>query len=132
MSGPDAVVTLDRVTVRYGAQRALDDVTLTLPPGAVGLLGPNGAGKSSLLKAVLGLVPPTKGRVQVFGLDVAGQSRQIRARVGYMPENDAHIPGMNAVTFVAYCGELAGLPRADAMQRAHESLFYVGLGEARY
>ena len=49
-----------------------------------------------------------------------------------MPENDAHIPGMNAVSFVAYCGELSGLPRADAMQRAHEVLFYVGLGEARY
>ena len=49
-----------------------------------------------------------------------------------MPENDAHIPGMNAVSFVAYCGELAGLPRVDAMQRAHEVLFYVGLGEARY
>ena len=49
-----------------------------------------------------------------------------------MPESDAHIPGMNAVSFVAYCGELAGLPRADAMQRAHEVLFYVGLGEARY
>jgi ABC-2 type transport system ATP-binding protein len=49
-----------------------------------------------------------------------------------MPETDAHIPGMNAVSFVAYCGELAGLPRSDAMQRAHEVLFYVGLGEARY
>jgi ABC-2 type transport system ATP-binding protein len=49
-----------------------------------------------------------------------------------MPENDSHIPRMNAVAFVAYCGELAGLPRADAMQRAHEVLYYVGLGEARY
>jgi ABC-2 type transport system ATP-binding protein len=49
-----------------------------------------------------------------------------------MPENDGHIPGMNAVSFVAYCAELSGLPRADAMQRAHEVLFYVGLGEARY
>jgi len=56
----------------------------------------------------------------------------IRARIGYMPESDAHIPGMSAVAFVAYCGELAGLPRADAMQRAHEVLYYVGLGEARY
>ena len=56
----------------------------------------------------------------------------IRARVGYVPESDAHIPGMNAVSFVAYCGELAGLPRVDAVQRAHEVLFYVGLGEARY
>ena len=49
-----------------------------------------------------------------------------------MPETDGHIPGMNAVTFVAYCGELAGLPAVDAMQRAHEVLYYVGLGEARY
>jgi ABC-2 type transport system ATP-binding protein len=49
-----------------------------------------------------------------------------------MPESDAHIPGMNAVSFVAYCGQLAGLPAVDAMQRAHEVLYYVGLGEARY
>src|SRR6202042_1324613 len=56
----------------------------------------------------------------------------IRRRIGYMPESDAHIPGMNAVSFVAYCGELAGLPRVDPMHRAHEVRFYVGLGEARY
>jgi len=49
-----------------------------------------------------------------------------------MPESDAHIPGMNAVSFVGYCGQLAGLPAVDAMQRAHEVLYYVGLGEARY
>src|SRR5207245_1422643 len=70
--------------------------------------------------------------MRVLGLDVAEAPLDIRARVGYMPESDAHIPGMNAVSFVAYCGELAGLPRVDAMQRAHEVLFYVGLGEARY
>ena len=49
-----------------------------------------------------------------------------------MPESDSHIPGMNAVSFVAYCGQLSGLPAVDAMQRAHEVLYYVGLGEARY
>jgi ABC-2 type transport system ATP-binding protein len=70
--------------------------------------------------------------MRVLGLDVARAPLEIRTRVGYMPESDAHIPGMNAVSFVAYCGELAGLPRVDAMQRAHEVLFYVGLGEARY
>jgi ABC-2 type transport system ATP-binding protein len=68
----------------------------------------------------------------VLGLDVAASPLGVRSRVGYMPETDGHIPGMNAVSFVAFCGELAGLPRADAMQRAHEVLFYVGLGEARY
>ena len=85
-----------------------------------------------MLKALLGFIVPERGRMRVLGLDVAESPLEIRARVGYMPESDAHIPGMNAVSFVAYCGELAGLPRVDAMQRAHEVLFYVGLGEARY
>ena len=127
-----AVVTLENVTVMYGANAALRGVTTSFPGGAVGLLGPNGAGKSTMIKALLGFVVPTTGRMRVLGLDVAAAPLEIRARVGYMPESDAHIPGMNAVSFVAYCGELAGLPRVDAMQRAHEMLFYVGLGEARY
>ena len=96
------------------------------------MLGPNGAGKSTLIKTLLGFVVPDRGRMHVLGLDVARAPLDIRARVGYVPESDAHIPGMNAVSFVAYCGELAGLPRVDAVQRAHEVLFYVGLGEARY
>ena len=126
------VVTLDRVTVSYASHTALQDVSATFAAGAVGLLGPNGAGKSTMIKSLLGFMVPTTGRMQVLGLDVATSPLEIRARVGYMPESDAHIPGMNAVSFVAYCGELAGLPRVDAMQRAHEVLFYVGLGEARY
>ena len=123
---------LEQVTVRYGLQDALRDVAVAFEPGAVGLLGPNGAGKSTMLKALLGFVKPTTGRMRVLGLDVASSPLQIRARLGYMPESDGHIPGMNAVSFVAYCGQLAGLPRSDAMQRAHEVLYYVGLGEARY
>ncbi len=116
---PATVVSLEGVSARFGR-------------GAVGLLGPNGAGKSTMIKALLGFLAPLRGRMQVLGLDVAVAPLQIRSRIGYMPESDAHIPGMNAVSFVAYCGELAGLPRVDAMQRAHEVLFYVGLGEARY
>ena len=127
-----AVVALDAVTVTYGRNQALHDVTSSFAAGAVGLLGPNGAGKSTMIKALLGFIVPERGRMRVLGLDVAESPLEIRARVGYMPESDAHIPGMNAVSFVAYCGELAGLPRVDAMQRAHEVLFYVGLGEARY
>jgi ABC-2 type transport system ATP-binding protein len=126
------IVDLEGVSVRYGKNAALRDVSVSLPSGAVGLLGPNGAGKSTLLKSVLGLLVPERGRLRVLGLDVRHSPLQVRRRIGYMPESDAHIPGMNAVAFVAYCGELAGLPRADAMQRAHEVLYYVGLGEARY
>jgi ABC-2 type transport system ATP-binding protein len=85
-----------------------------------------------MLKALLGFIKPDEGRMHVLGLDVAERPMEIRARIGYMPETDGHIPGMNAVSFVAYCGQLAGLPVDDAMQRAHEVLYYVGLGEARY
>jgi ABC-2 type transport system ATP-binding protein len=126
------VVHLDAVTVIFGANQALKEVSARFNPGAVGLLGPNGAGKSTMLKTLLGFIKPTHGRMTVLGLDVAERPMEIRARIGYMPESDAHIPGMNAVSFVAYCGQLAGLPAVDAMQRAHEVLYYVGLGEARY
>jgi ABC-2 type transport system ATP-binding protein len=128
----EPVVSLDRVTVAYGANAALREVTASFGAGAVGLLGPNGAGKSTMIKSLLGFVAPTAGQMRVLGLDVRTSPLEIRARIGYMPESDAHIPGMNAVSFVGYCGELAGLPRVDAIQRAHEVLFYVGLGEARY
>jgi len=127
-----AVVALDGVTVIYGKNQALKNVTARFAKGAVGLLGPNGAGKSTMLKALLGFVKPDQGRMTVLDMNVADAPLAIRARIGYMPETDAHIPGMNAVTFVAYCGQLAGLPAVDAMQRAHEVLYYVGLGEARY
>src|SRR5713101_5517628 len=117
---PASAVSLDRVTVSYGKNPALREVSAVFPTGAVGLLGPNGAGKSTMLKALLGFIPPTNGRLEVLGLDVAHKPLEVRAKLGYMPETDGHIPGMNAVTFVAYAAELAGLPKADAMQRAHE------------
>jgi ABC-2 type transport system ATP-binding protein len=126
------VVQAERLSVRYGKNVALNEVTAVFPAGAVGLLGPNGAGKSTLLKALLGFLTPERGSMKVLGLDVSAAALEIRERIGYMPESDAHIPGMNAVSFVAYCGQLSGLPAVDAMQRAHEVLYYVGLGEARY
>ena len=127
-----SVVDLEGVNVHYAKNWALRDVTASFPTGAVGLLGPNGAGKSTLIKVVLGLLPPEGGQMRVLGLDVKRAPLQIRSRIGYMPESDTHFPQMNAVSFVAYCGELSGLPPADAMQHEHEVLYYVGLGEARY
>jgi ABC-2 type transport system ATP-binding protein len=126
------VIETQELSKVFGQQRALDGVNLQVAPGAIGLLGPNGAGKSTMLKSLLGFLTPTGGKLEVLGLDVATRPLDIRAKLGYMPENDGHIPGMNAVTFVGYCAQLSGLPKADAMQRAHEVLFYVGLGEARY
>lgn len=127
-----AVATLTNLTVRYGQKTAVSDLTAEIPEGAVGLLGPNGAGKTTLLKTLLGFLRPAGGQAEVLGLDASRQGLQIRQRIGLMPEVDCHIPGMNAVTFVAYAGELAGLPAGQALARAHEVLEYCALGEARY
>jgi len=127
-----AVATISNLTVRYGAKTAVADLTAEVPEGCVGLLGPNGAGKTTLIKTLLGFLKPASGQAEVLGLDVARQGINIRQRIGLMPETDCHIPGMNAVTFVAYAGELAGMPAASALARAHEVLEYCGLGEARY
>jgi ABC-2 type transport system ATP-binding protein len=116
---------------RYGQHHALRGLTLSLPTGTVGLLGPNGAGKSTLLKVLLGLLP-FEGSAAVLGHDVRKEPLSIRAHVGYMPERDCHLLGMTAVELCAYAAELSGLPPTDAMQRAHSTLEFVGLGDKRY
>jgi ABC-2 type transport system ATP-binding protein len=119
-------------TVRYGHFTAVSNLTVNIPTGCVGLLGPNGAGKTTLLKTMLGFITPSEGTATILGKDVVRQSKEIRQIVGLMPEQDCHIPGMTAVMFVAYAGELAGMPKDQALRRAHEVLEYCGLGEARY
>lgn len=126
------LIDLKHLTVDYGPLTALQGVSLQIGTGATGLLGPNGAGKSTLIKTILGFIQPVEGTAHVFGYSTVDEPLEIRRRTGYMPENDCHIPGMNAVSFVAYAAELCGMKKADAMQRAHETLYYVGLGEARY
>ena len=126
------VAEIRNLTVRYGSFTALSDFSVDIPEGAVGLLGPNGAGKTTLIKALLGFVPPASGSATVLGLDVKRDDLRIRQKIGLMPEQDCHIPGMSAVQFVAYAGELAGMPPEQAIRRAHEVLEYCGLGEARY
>lgn len=125
-------VQIHHIHFSYGPIKALDDVSLSLDGGAVGLLGPNGAGKTTLIKILLGFLRPEKGDGRVLGYNIISEQRKLRQFVGYMPEDDCFLPGMDAVTFTAFFGELAGMPRQEAMKRAHEVLFYVGLGEARY
>ena len=118
--------------MRFGQRDILRDLNITLAARAIGLLGPNGAGKSTLIQTLLGFCPPASGTARIFGHDIRGQQGRIRTLVGYMPESDAFIGNMTAVSFVRMMGELSGLPAAAALERAHEVLFYVGLGEARY
>jgi ABC-2 type transport system ATP-binding protein len=127
-----AVIELSGLSVRFGKREILKDLRAALSGHALGLLGPNGAGKSTLIQTLLGFCPIAGGTARIFGQDIRHHLRQIRAQIGYMPENDAFIADMTAVTFVRMMGELSGLPAEAALERAHEVLFYVGLGEARY
>ena len=126
------VIELDGLQVRLGNRIILDRLTGALSGKCIGLLGPNGSGKSTLINTLLGFYCPEAGCARIFGKDVQGNLRELRAQIGYMPESDAFIADMTGVRFVRYMAEISGLPAREAMERAHEAFFYVGLGEARY
>ncbi len=126
------ILETNSLTKRYGRITALEGVSLAVQPGVVGLLGPNGAGKSTLISVLLGQTPASSGSATVLGLDFRRRQRSIRRRVGLVPENDCLIPGMSGTGYVYFAGRIAGMSHADAMQRAHEVLDYVGMEEARY
>jgi ABC-2 type transport system ATP-binding protein len=123
---------LQGITKTYGPITALRDLSVDIPPGAVGLLGPNGSGKTTLIRTLLGLIPFDAGQGRVLGMDIRARRLDIRQAVGFVPEDECLFPAVAGIEFVAYAGELGGMAAKDAMQRAHEVLDYVGLGEARY
>jgi ABC-2 type transport system ATP-binding protein len=126
------VIDLHGLSVAFGRRPILKNLRGDLRGRAIGLLGPNGAGKTTLIHTLLGFHPPSAGTAQIFGYDIIDQAKQIKSLIGYMPERDSFIAKMTAVHFVRLMGELSGLPPEAALERAHEALFYVGLGESRY
>src|SRR5690349_2432302 len=127
-----AVIDLHGLSVAFGRRPILKNLRGDLRGKAIGLLGPNGAGKTTLIHTLLGFHQPSAGTAEIFGYDIVDQAKKIRALIGYMPERDSFIAKMTAVHFVRLMAELSGLPPGVALERAHEALFYVGLGEARY
>ena len=127
-----ALIELKDVEVHYGDFKALDGISCTIEGGTVGLLGPNGAGKSTLMKTLLGFNRASAGEVTLLGHTMPQGALQIRQELGYMPEKEVVSPNVSAVSFLTYVGRLFGMVRVDAMERTHEVLNYVGLGENRY
>jgi ABC-2 type transport system ATP-binding protein len=126
------VIDLHGLSVAFGRRQILKNLRGDFRGKAIGLLGPNGAGKTTLIHTLLGFHQPSAGTAQIFGQDITVDAKEIKSLVGYMPERDSFIAKMSAVHFVRLMGELSGLPPEAALERAHEALFYVGLGEARY
>jgi len=127
-----SVIQLDGLSVTFGGRPILRELRGELRGRAIGLLGPNGAGKTTLIHTLLGFHSPSFGTAHIFGRDIRSEAKQIRTQIGYMPERDSFIANMSCVHFVRLMAELSGLPAEAALERAHEVLFYVGLGEARY
>ncbi|MEA2069705.1 MAG: ABC transporter ATP-binding protein [Asgard group archaeon] len=138
MTDNEEIIHVENISKRFGnpsnpnSVLALDNISFSMTAGANALLGPNGAGKSTLIKILLGYISADSGSAQLMGYDIFKEGKKIRERIGYMPEHFCLIPGLNAVKQVALLGKIAGLPNAEAMQRSHETLEYVGLHEARY
>jgi ABC-2 type transport system ATP-binding protein len=128
----DLLIDLRGITKDYGRLRALDAVDLRIRPGITGLLGPNGAGKSTLIKAIIGLVRLTSGSGTVLGFEIGRDAREIRARLGYMPEDDCYIGGIAGVEMARFMARLSGLPSLEALRRSHEILDFCGIEEERY
>jgi len=126
------IIELEGLGVTLGGRKILEGLKCSLSGRSIGLLGPNGAGKSTLINTLLGFYPAAAGTARVFGRDIRTEIKQIRRLAGYMPESECFIARMTAVSFVRLMAELSGLPSEAALERAHEALFYVGLGEARY
>lgn len=126
------LIELDRISKRFGAFHALRDVSLSVSNGVTGLLGPNGAGKSTLIKILLGLLRPTSGSGKLLGFEIGRQAREIRANVGYMPEDDCFLYGLSGVEAVQFSAQLSGLPSLEGLRRAHEILDFCGLAQERY
>lgn len=127
-----SVIELEQLSVTFGKRPILKSLSGALGGRAIGLLGPNGAGKTTLIHTLLGFYAPTSGTARILGQDITSDAKRVRSMIGYMPESDSFIAKMSCVQFVRLMAELSGVPAHQALERAHEALFYVGLGEARY
>jgi ABC-2 type transport system ATP-binding protein len=128
-AGAPAVIEMTGCSKWYGHVLGVSEVSWTVRGGIVGLLGPNGAGKSTMMKMIVGLLSPTRGRVAVFGREPA-RSPEARLRIGYCPEHENLYDELTALEWVTCMAQLSGLPRRQARAEAERALVEMGLKDA--
>jgi ABC-type multidrug transport system ATPase subunit len=124
-------IEITDLTRRFGRTQAVAGVTLETGPGVFGLLGPNGAGKTSLLRMMATVIAPSSGRLRLLGLDPGGygQRKQIRRRLGYVPQNLGYYPGFTVVEFIEYFALLKEMPPGTVHRAVAAAVEHVGLGD---
>ncbi|MBE3576216.1 MAG: ATP-binding cassette domain-containing protein [Limnochordales bacterium] len=131
-AAPPAIETFG-LTRRFGSLVAVDNLTLSVRAGSIfGLLGPNGAGKSTTIKMLTTLLPPSEGSARVAGCDVVREAREVRRRIGYVPQllsADGALTGYENLLIFA---KLYGVPRAEREERIWQALELMGLKEAAH
>jgi len=119
------------LTRRFGTLTAVDNLTLTVEPGEVfGLLGPNGAGKTTTIKMLTTLLPPTAGSARVAGFDIGRQAREVRRRIGYVPQMLSADGALTGYENLMVFAKLYDLPRGERESRVRDSLAFMGLSDA--
>ncbi len=124
-------VDINDLTRRFGRTQAVAGVSLRTGAGVFGLLGPNGAGKTSLLRMMATVLPPTSGKLQLLGRDPGsyGPRREIRRRLGYLPQNLGYYPGFTVAEFVEYFALLKDMPPGQVPRAVAAAVEHVGLGD---
>lgn len=114
----------------YGPIEALRGINFSVADGEiVGLLGPNGAGKSTAIKIITGYLQPDGGTVEVDGLDVLSHTREVQARIGYLPENAPLYPDLSVQAYLKMMADLREIPRQDQTERLSEAIYATNLDD---
>src|SRR2546425_10947764 len=118
---PTPILILDRVSKRFAGHIAVDELSLSVPRGVIyGLLGPNGAGKTTTIRMIMDILEPDGGAVRVFGEPGGGRAHS--DRIGYLPEERGLYRKMRVLDVLVFLGEMKGIDRRRARQRAEEWL----------
>lgn len=118
------------LTKSYGPVQALRGVSFHIAPGEiVGLLGPNGAGKTTTMKILTGYLQPDSGRVEVDGLDVLTQTRQVQARIGYLPETAPLYPELTVQAYLKLMADMRQIPPEEQLDRLSEAIYATMLAD---
>jgi ABC-2 type transport system ATP-binding protein len=126
-------VEITGLTRRFGSATAVAGVDLSAGPGVFGLLGPNGAGKTTLLRMMATAVSPTSGQIRLLGRDPGGYGprREIRRKLGYLPQNPGYYPGFTVTEFVEYFALLKEMPSGTVKNKVAVAIDRVGLADRR-